>query len=45
VALAYHAWGSAASALEEGETGWRVAIEVGALALMGLVLAVLVAAR
>lgn len=45
VALAYHAWGSAASALEDGESGWRVALEVGALALMGLLLAVLVAAR
>ena len=45
VALAYHAWGSAASALEDGEAGWRVALEVGALALMGLVLALLVAAR
>jgi hypothetical protein len=45
VALAYHAWGSAASALEDGEPGWRVGIEVGALALMGVVLAILVATR
>lgn len=43
IALAYHAWGSAASALQEGEAGWRVALEIGALGLMGLVLAFLVA--
>jgi len=43
VALAYHAWGSAASGLDEGEAGWRVALEIGALGLMGLVLAFLVA--
>jgi hypothetical protein len=43
VALTYHAWDSAASALEDGEAGWRVALEIGALGLMGLVLAFLVA--
>lgn len=41
VALAFHAWGGAAAALEDGEPGWRVAIEFGALALMGVVLALL----
>jgi len=41
LALAFHAWGGAATALEDGEPGWRVGIEFGALALMGVVLALL----
>ena len=42
IALTFHAWGGAATALESGEPSWRIAIEFGALALMGLVLALLV---
>lgn len=42
LALTFHAWGGAATALEGGEPSWRIAIEFGALALMGLVLALLV---
>lgn len=41
VALAFHAWGGAAGALEDGEPAWRVGIEFGAIALMGIVLALL----
>jgi hypothetical protein len=45
LALAFHAWGGAATALEDGEPGWRVAIEFGALGLMGVVLALLLQSR
>jgi len=45
VALAFHAWGGAATALDDGEPGWRVAVEFGALALMGVVLALLLQSR
>jgi hypothetical protein len=45
LALAFHAWGGAATALEDGEPGWRVGIEFGALGLMGVVLALLLQSR
>jgi hypothetical protein len=41
MALAFYAWGGAASALRAGEPGRAVALEFGALAVLGLVVALL----
>jgi hypothetical protein len=41
VALAFHAWGGAAEALEEGASVRSVILEFGALAVLGIVVAVL----
>jgi hypothetical protein len=41
VALGFHAWSGAAEALEGGAASWSVAVEFGALAILGLVVALL----
>jgi hypothetical protein len=41
VALGFHAWGGAAEALDEGASGRSVILEFGALAALGLVVALL----
>lgn len=41
VALAFHAWGGAAEALEDGAAARAVALEFGALAVLGVVVALL----
>lgn len=41
VALSFHAWGGAAEALDEGAPARSVVLEFGALALLGLVVAIL----
>jgi hypothetical protein len=41
VALGFHAWGGAAEALDDGATGRSVILEFGALAVLGLVVALL----
>jgi hypothetical protein len=45
VALAFHAWGGAAEALEEGGSVGAVALEFGTLALIGLAVALLLYSR
>lgn len=42
VALAFYTWSGAADALAEGGSGWSVLREFGALAMLGLLLALLV---
>lgn len=41
VALGFHAWGGAAEALDDGASGRSVILEFGALAVLGLVVALL----
>ena len=41
IALAFHAWSGAAEALEEGSSARAVAVEFGALAVLGVVVALL----
>jgi hypothetical protein len=41
VALGFHAWGGAAEALDEGASARSVILEFGALAILGLVVAIL----
>jgi hypothetical protein len=41
VALGFHAWGGAAEALDEGASGRSVLLEFGALAVLGLLVALL----
>lgn len=45
VALAFHAWGLAAEALERNASARSVALEFGALALLGIVVALLLGGR
>jgi len=45
VALGFHAWGGAAEALEEGASARAVILEFGALAILGLVVALLLGGR
>ena len=45
VALGFHAWGGAAEALEEGASARSVILEFGALAVLGLVVAMLLGGR
>jgi hypothetical protein len=45
VALAFHAWGGAAEALDEGASARSVILEFGALAILGLVVAILLSGR
>jgi hypothetical protein len=44
VALGFHAWGGAAEALDGGSSARSVVIEFGALALVGVVVALLLRA-